>query len=78
MCFPQEIVYKQNLPGTEAESPIQHKITAFNPRDPFVNYYKMIYPLQDIYGLEMNDGGRAFQVLKKRGGIKGALFYWIC
>jgi hypothetical protein len=34
--------------------------------------------LQDIYGLEMNDGGRAFQVLKKRGGIKGVLFYWIC
>jgi hypothetical protein len=55
-----------------------HKITAFNPEDPFVNYHKIIYPLQDIYGLEMNDGGRAFQVLTKRGGIKGALFFWIC
>jgi hypothetical protein len=54
-----------------------HKITAFNAEDPFVNYHKMIYPLQDIYSLEMNDGGRTFQVLK-RGGIKGVLFYWIC
>jgi hypothetical protein len=44
-----------------------HQITTFGPEDPYVNYHKTIYPLPDIYSLEMNDGRRTFQVLKRSG-----------
>ena len=40
----------------------------FDPEDPYVNYHKTIYP-----ALGDNDGGKTFQVLKRRGGGRGSI-----